>query len=137
MAADKGVAEAQEFERRNTDPTVPVDGADPENIAGPYSNVELEIGDRKRTASLLGASDESTRLRPEFARQAAKTGDAVTDSDVIANPSAGLNVAEDSGTRERQERDEELGVAGLTSTPPSGSNRPAPAKSTPPAAKGK
>jgi hypothetical protein len=111
------VDEAADFERRNTDPTIPIDGAAPENIAGPFSNVELEIGDRKRSASLLGASDDTTRLRPAFARQAAKTGDAITDSDVLVKPSAGLNVGDDNGTAERQERDEKAGVPGLTSTP--------------------
>jgi hypothetical protein len=109
--------EAADFERRNTDPTIPIDGADPVNMAGPLSNVELEIGDRKRSASLTGATAESTRLRPEFAKQAAKTGDAITDADVLANPAAGLNVGEDNGTGERQERDEAVGAAGLTSTP--------------------
>lgn len=122
MAAKEGGAEVKDFERRNTDPTIPIDGALPENIAGPFSNVDLEIGDRKRAAGTMNASDESTRLRPEFARQAAETGDAITDSDVLVNPAAGLNVGEDSGTKERQERDEAIGAAGLTSTPAAGSS---------------
>jgi hypothetical protein len=109
--------ETADYERRNTDPTIPIDGAAPENMAGPFSNVELEIGDRKRSASLTGADGEAIRLRPEFAKQAARTGDAITDSDVLANPAAGLNVGEDNGTEERQERDEAVGAAGLTSTP--------------------
>jgi hypothetical protein len=86
-------------------------------MAGPYSNVELEIGDRKRAAGTMNATDESTRLRPAFARQASETGDAITDADVLANPSAGLNVGEDNGQQARQERDEAAGVAGRTSTP--------------------
>jgi hypothetical protein len=120
--------EAADFERRNTDPTIPIDGADPVNMAGPFSNVQLEVGDRKRSAALLEATDESTRLRPGHARQEAETGDVVTDSDVLANPAAGLNVGDDNGQKERQQRDEAAGVAGRTSTPP--------AKSTP-AGKGK
>jgi hypothetical protein len=111
------VDEAADFERRNTDPTIPIDGAAPENIAGPFSNVELEIGDRKRSAALMEATGESTRLRPAFARQAAKTGDAIAPDDVTANPSGTFEVGEDNGTRERQERDEKAGVAGQTSTP--------------------
>ena len=120
--------DAADFERRNTDPTIPIDGAAPENIAGPYSNAELEVGDRKRSASLTTAADDATRLRPAFGKQAVETGDAITDSDVNANPSVGLNVGEDSGQKERQERDEAVGAAGLTSTPPAKS---APAKATP------
>jgi hypothetical protein len=124
--------EAADFERRNTDPTVPIDGADPKNMAGPYSNVELEIAANKLHPPV--GDGESIRLRPAFAKQAAETGDAITDSDVLANPAAGLNVAEDNGQQERQERDEELGVAGLTSTPA----KSAPArKSTPATAKDK
>jgi hypothetical protein len=85
-------------------------------MAGPFSNVELEIAARKHVA--FADDEEATRLRPEFARQAAKTGDAITDSDVLANPSAGLDVASDSGTKERQEADQAAGVTGRTSTPP-------------------
>jgi hypothetical protein len=120
--------DAADVQRRNTDPTIPFDGALPENMAGPYSNAELEVGDRKRSASLTEATDEATRLRPEFGRQAVQSGDAITDSDVNANPSAGLNVAEDSGQKARQERDEAQGVAGLTSTPPAGRKSPSAAK---------
>lgn len=108
--------EAADFERRNTDPTIPIDGALPENMAGPFSNVELEIAARKHVA--YDDSDEATRLRPAFAKQAAKTGDAITDSDVLANPSAGLDVGSDSGTKERQDANEAAGVTGRTSTPP-------------------
>ena len=125
-----GKDEAADFERRNTDPTIPIDGADPVNMAGPFSNVELEIASRKH----VGYRDDadSTRLRPEFAKQAAKTGDAITDSDVLANPAAGLNVAEDNGQRERQDRDEAVGAAGMTSTPArESSSTSTPRKSTP------
>lgn len=109
------VDEAADFERRNTDPTIPIDGALPENMAGPFSNVELEIASRKHSG--YDDSDEATRLRPAFAKQALKSGDAITDSDVLANPAAGLDIAEDNGMKERQERDETVGAAGLTSTP--------------------
>lgn len=108
--------EAADFERRNTDPTIPIDGALPENMAGPFSNVELEIAARKHVA--FADDEEATRLRPAFAKQAAKTGDAITDSDVLANPAAGLDVGEDAGTSARQEADEAAGVTGRTSTPP-------------------
>jgi hypothetical protein len=111
--------EAADFERRNTDPTIPIDGADPENMAGPFSNVELEIAARKHVA--FADDDEATRLRPAFADQARRSGDAITDSDVLANPAAGLEVAEDSGADERREADEARGVAGQTSNPVSGS----------------
>jgi hypothetical protein len=93
-------SETQAWERRNTDPTIPFDGALPENIPGPASNVEAEIAAGKRAAAY---GELSTRLRPEHAKQRAESGDAVTDSDVNAAPSAGLTVAEDSGAKERAE----------------------------------
>jgi hypothetical protein len=95
-------SETRDFERRNTDPTIPFDGALPENIAGPISNVQLEVAAEKRAAAHRRGLDEgSDRLRPEHAKQEAKTGDAITDSDVLANPAAGLNVGEDAGAGER------------------------------------
>jgi hypothetical protein len=112
--------EAADFERRNTDPTIPINGALPENMPGPFSNVELEIAARKHVA--FADDENATYLRPEFAKQARRTGDAITDSDVLANPAAGLDIAEDAGADERREADEERGVAGRTSTPASGSS---------------
>lgn len=119
------VDETADFERRNTDPTIPIDGALPENMAGPFSNVELEINVNKHVAARGDRDGDATRLRPEFAKQAARTGDAVTDSDVLANPAAGLDVGDDNGTAERQDRDEAVGAAGLTSTPARKATSPA------------
>lgn len=129
MAKADGAADAEDFQQRNVNPTIPIDGADPVNIAGPYSNVQLEIGDRKRSVATAEATDESTRLRPQQARQEAETGDVVTDSDAIANPvDLADEVGKDAGFRERQDRDEAVGVAGRTATP---------AKSTPARSKDK
>lgn len=107
MAEDKTAGgatsprEVEDFERRNLDPTIPIDGADPENIAGPFSNVELEIAAGKHGA--YDSSAESTRLRPAHARQKAKSGDAVSDSDAYANPPLMEQVGEDSGEDQRRE----------------------------------
>lgn len=109
----------EQWERENTDPTVPFDGALPENIPGPASNVEAELAANKRAAAY---GELSTRYRPEHAKQAAKTGDAVTDSDVIANPAAGLEVADDNGAKARAEQ--QTAVAG-TDVPPQGRTTPA------------
>jgi hypothetical protein len=103
-------AETRDFEKRNTDPTIPFDGSLPENIAGPVSNVELQIAANKRAAAHeRGLSEGAARLRPEHAKQAEETGDAVTDSDVLVNPAAGLNVGEDAGADDRK-RAAEQGV---------------------------
>jgi hypothetical protein len=106
-------AETRRFERENTDPTIPFDGSDPANIAGPASNVQIQKAADKRAAAADGLS---TRLRPAHAQQEAETGDAITDSDVIANPAAGLNVGEDAGAKARADAekaaaDEEARVA--------------------------
>lgn len=105
------VSETQDFERRNTDPTIPFDGALPENIAGPISNVQLEVAADKRARAHRAVSDDGSadRLRPEHAKQEAKTGDAITDSDVLANPAAGLEVGEDNGAEERAKLQEKAG----------------------------
>lgn len=126
-------SEAADFERRNTDPTIPIDGADPENIAGPYSNVELEIGDRKRAAATQDADDESTRLRPAFARQKAESGDAITDSDVLVNPAAEFEVGEDNGAdarREAAEARQQTGAGDARRQTPQGRSSTPPTKST-------
>jgi hypothetical protein len=114
MADDKvaggptSTSETQDWERRNTDPTIPFDGALPENIPGPVSNVQLEVAADKRAAAHRRGLDEgSDRLRPEHAKQEAKSGDAITDSDVIANPAAGLNVGDDNGEAERKKAEAE------------------------------
>lgn len=117
------VSEVQDFERRNTDPTIPFDGALPENIAGPISNVELEVAADKRARAHRATADDGSadRLRPQHAVQAYKTGDAVTDSDVNAAPSAGLNVAEDAGAGERAKAEKAAADdAEGKSTPPQG-----------------
>lgn len=131
MADDKvaggptSTSETQDWERRNTDPTIPFDGALPENIPGPISNVQLEVAADKRSRAHRATADDGSadRLRPEHAKQEAKTGDAITDSDVIANPAAGLNVADDNGAKERAKADDD---ADGKSTPPQG-RRSAPA----------
>jgi hypothetical protein len=113
-------SETRDFERRNTDPTIPFDGALPENIAGPISNVQLEVAAEKRAAAHRRGLDEgSDRLRPEHAKQEAKTGDAITDSDVLANPAAGLTVGEDAGAGARADADKAAADEGK-STPPQG-----------------
>src|SRR3954463_4027399 len=99
-----------DFERRNTDPTVQIDGADPVNMAGPFSNVELEIAAGKLNP--VRDDPDSIRLRPAFAQQKAKSGNAVTDSDVLANPAAGLEVGEDNGADERRDAAEARERAG-------------------------
>jgi hypothetical protein len=110
--------ETQDWERRNTDPTIPFDGALPENIPGPISNVQLEVAAEKRSAAHRRGLDEgSARLRPEHAKQEAKTGDAVTDSDVNANPSAGLNVGEDAGAGERAKAEKAAADEGRNTAP--------------------
>lgn len=113
-------SDTRDWERRSTDPTVPFDGALPENIPGPNSNVELELAAEKRsTAHRRQDGDAADRLRPEHAKQAAKTGDAVTDSDVLVNPAAGLSVGEDAGAAERAAADKAAADEGKT-TPPQG-----------------
>jgi hypothetical protein len=126
MADDKvaggptSTSDTQDWEKRNTDPTIPFDGALPENIPGPISNVQLELAAEKRSAAhLRGVKEGSDRLRPEHAKQAAKTGDAITDSDANVKPSAGLNVAEDAGADERNKADSDKADDGKT-TPPQG-----------------
>lgn len=114
-------SETQDWEKRNTDPTIPFDGALPENIPGPISNVELELAADKRAAAHRATADDGSadRLRPEHAKQAAKTGDAITDSDVLANPAAGLTVGEDAGAGARADADKAAADEGKT-TPPQG-----------------
>lgn len=113
-------SETQDWERRNTDPTIPFDGALPENIPGPISNVELELAAEKRAAAhRRGTGEGADRLRPEHAKQAAKTGDAITDSDVLANPAAGLTVAEDAGAAERAKAEQAAADDGKN-VPPQG-----------------
>jgi hypothetical protein len=118
------VRDTQDWERRNTDPTIPFDGALPENIPGPISNVELERAAVKRSAAHeRGRAEGSDRLRPEHAKQSLKTGDAVTDSDVNANPSAGLDVGEDAGAAARAEAEKAAADKAADegkSTPPQG-----------------
>lgn len=112
-------SDTQDWERRNTDPTIPFDGALPENIPGPISNVELQLAADKRSAAHERGLDKgSDRLRPEHAKQAAKTGDAITDSDVLVNPAAGLTVAEDAGADARAEADKAADEG--KATPPQG-----------------
>lgn len=114
MADDKTAAgptspsEVEDFERRNTDPTIPIDGADPENIPGPYSNVELKIAAEKH----YGVSDDgaATRLRPAHARQKAASGDAISDSDAATNPRLAGQVGEDHGEQARKDARRSAGV---------------------------
>jgi hypothetical protein len=128
MAAEEKTAggptsasETRDWERRSTDPTIPFDGALPENIPGPISNVELELAAEKRAyAHGRGVDEGSARLRPEHAKQAAKSGDAVTDSDVLANPAAGLEVGEDRGEDERNRTAGDKAADEGKSTPPQG-----------------
>jgi hypothetical protein len=119
-------AETREWERRSTDPTVPFDGALPENIPGPASNVEAEIAAGKR-ADAYG--ELSTRLRPEHAKQRAKTGDSITDSDVNVAPSAGHEVGTDPGADERAKAEAEASKSDAGASKPDADA----AKATPPA----
>jgi hypothetical protein len=117
-------SETQDWERRSTDPTIPFDGALPDNIPGPNSNVELELAaDKRADAHRRQDVKAADRLRPEHAKQAAKTGDAVTDSDVLVNPAAGLTVAEDEGADERAKA-EKAGDDGRNTAPQGRSSSP-------------
>jgi hypothetical protein len=93
MAEDDVKSNAQ-WRKENFDPTIPFDGAAPENIPGPASNAELEVAAKKRAGAY---GDVSTRYRPEFGEQTVKTGDAITPSDVEVNPTEGFEVGEDAG----------------------------------------
>lgn len=107
-------AQTRDWEHRNTDPTVPFDGALPENIPGPASNVQLQVAADKRSAA---HGNLSTRLRPEHADQELKSGDAITDSDVNAAPSKDLKVGDDNGEAERAKQQAEAGVTGEDGKP--------------------
>lgn len=110
--------DAEDVQRRSTDPTVPFDGANPDDMPGPRSNVELDVAAGKLVGGVTEDDDEARRGRVAAARQKAKTGDAIHDSDAFVNPNLVDQIGEDHGEKARAEARQESAPEGRSATPP-------------------
>jgi hypothetical protein len=110
--------DAEDVQRRSTDPTIPFDGANPEDMPGHRSNVELDIAAEKLVGGVSDDRDESRRGRVAQARQKAKTGAAIMDSDAAANPHLADQVGEDHGEQARKQARQDTAPEGRTSDSP-------------------